>query len=80
MVISAKEGITKPDPRMFTKATELLGPGVDEVVFVDDFAGHVRAAINLGMRGFRIRHPPDERDSMIDELSDLRQLLDLVEQ
>ena len=80
MVISAEEGITKPDPRVFTKAIELLGPGVDEVVFVDDCPGHVRAALNLGMRAFRIRHPHDERDSMIDELSDLRQLLDLVEQ
>jgi HAD superfamily hydrolase (TIGR01509 family) len=44
MVISAEEGITKPDARVFNKARRLLGPQVDQVIFVDDYPGHVQAA------------------------------------
>jgi FMN phosphatase YigB (HAD superfamily) len=57
MVISAEEGITKPDARVFNKARGLLGPHVDEVIFVDDYPGHVQAASALGIRAFWLRPP-----------------------
>jgi HAD superfamily hydrolase (TIGR01509 family) len=76
MVISAEEGITKPDARVFNKARGLLGPHVDEVIFVDDYPVHVQAASALGMRAYCLRHPDDVRGANVTELTDLRQLLD----
>jgi len=75
MVISAEEGITKPDRRVFAKALALLGHGAGDVVFVDDWPGHVRAAVELGMRGFRLRHPDEEPDEGVEEIADLREVL-----
>jgi HAD superfamily hydrolase (TIGR01509 family) len=75
MVISGEEGITKPDCRVFEKALALLGRDASEVVFVDDWPGHVRAAVELGMRGFRLRHPDQEPDDGVEEIADLRELL-----
>jgi putative hydrolase of the HAD superfamily len=75
MVISAEEGLTKPDPKVFTKARGLLGEA-QEIVFVDDWAGHVRAAIGLGMRGLRLLPAGEDPDPFLEEISDLRQLLE----
>jgi len=75
MVISAEEGITKPDHRIFEKARRLLGPDVSEVVFVDDHPGHVRAAADLGMRGLRLRHPGEEPADGLEEITGLTELL-----
>jgi putative hydrolase of the HAD superfamily len=76
MVISAEEGITKPDARVFNKARGLLGPHFDEVIFVDDYPGHVQAASALGMRAFWLRPQDEVRGASVTELTDLRQLLD----
>jgi HAD superfamily hydrolase (TIGR01509 family) len=78
MVISAEEGITKPDARLFDKARGLLGPQVDDVIFVDDCPGHVQAASALGMRAFCLRPPDEVLGANVTELTDLRQLLDRV--
>ena len=78
MVISAEEGVTKPHPRVFAKARSLLPNDVSDVVFVDDDPGHVRAAITLGMRGVRLRHPGAEPDPAVEEIRDLRQLPGLL--
>lgn len=75
MVISGEEGVTKPDPRAFAKATALLGDSVESVYFVDDSEGHVKAAIRMGMRGFRLRPPNSQTGTQVPELSDLRELL-----
>jgi putative hydrolase of the HAD superfamily len=78
MVISGEEGITKPDRRVFEKARGLLGSGVNDVVFVDDWPGNVRAASQLGMRGLRLRHASEEREDGVEEISDLTELLTLL--
>ncbi len=75
MVISGEEGIWKPDERVFEKAVALLGPDVHDVIFVDDYPGHVRAAIDLGIRGLRLRHADDEPAVDLDEITDLHELL-----
>jgi HAD superfamily hydrolase (TIGR01509 family) len=75
IVISGEEGVTKPDPRAFGKAIALLGDSVESVYFVDDFEGHVKAAIRMGMRGFRLRPPNSPTGTQVPELSDLRELL-----
>lgn len=78
MVISAEEGITKPDRRVFEKARSLLG-GVDDVVFVDDWPYNVRAANELAMRGLRLRPVGAESDPSVLEIQDLRVVLDHLE-
>lgn len=80
MVISGEEGITKPDHRVFAKAVKLLGPDVSdvggsEVLFVDDDPAHVRAAVDLGIRGLRLRHAHDDSADGVDEITDLSELL-----
>ena len=77
LVISGEEGRTKPDEAVFAKARQLLGDEVDEVVFVDDWPGHVVAAGHLGMRGVRLRHAGDEAADGVAEITDLRELIPL---
>jgi HAD superfamily hydrolase (TIGR01509 family) len=76
MVISGEEGFTKPDPRMFAKARRLLGHEATEVVFVDDWPGHVQAANRLGWRGVLLQSPDVEPAPGLIAIADLRDLLD----
>jgi epoxide hydrolase-like predicted phosphatase len=55
VIVSALEGVTKPDPAIYRCALERLGVVPDEVVFVDDFGRNVAAARDLGMVGIRFR-------------------------
>jgi putative hydrolase of the HAD superfamily len=55
MVISAEEGIAKPDERIYHLALERLGVKADEAVFVDDMAVNVAAACQLGMQAIQFR-------------------------
>lgn len=50
-VISARLGCVKPDRRMYERALLELNLLPEDVLFVDDYPGHVRAAMALGMRG-----------------------------
>ncbi len=74
-MISAEEGITKPDRRVYEKARKLLGRDVSEVIFVDDDSGHIRAAVDLRMRGLRLRHRGQEPAEGLEEITDLTELL-----
>jgi glucose-1-phosphatase len=49
LIISAEEGLTKPDPRVYLLAAERLGVRPEEVVFVDDFIENVEGARAVGM-------------------------------
>lgn len=51
MVISAEEGVMKPDPRIYRVALDRLGAQAVESIFVDDVLENVRGAEALGMRG-----------------------------
>ena len=51
VVISAEEGVAKPDPEIYRICLRRMGVAAEETVFVDDFARNVDAAIRLGMRG-----------------------------
>jgi putative hydrolase of the HAD superfamily len=46
-------GLRKPDERMFELALDVLQCDVQEVAFVDDRAGNVQAANDVGMRGIQ---------------------------
>jgi putative hydrolase of the HAD superfamily len=53
IIISAEEGIAKPDPRIFRIAAERLGVRPQEAVFVDDRPENVQGARAVGMRGIQ---------------------------
>jgi len=55
VVVSALEGMVKPDPAIYRCALERLGVRPEEAVFVDDFSPNVEAARRLGMVGVRFR-------------------------
>ncbi|MBN1178378.1 MAG: HAD family phosphatase [Anaerolineae bacterium] len=54
-VISAFEGLVKPEPEIFQRALERLGVAPGDAVFVDDWQAHVDAARGLGIASVRFR-------------------------
>ena len=50
VVNSARVGIAKPDPRVFTTAMTLLGTCASETLFVDDTAANVERSTAMGIR------------------------------
>jgi 2-haloacid dehalogenase len=65
VVISADEGVTKPDPRIFEIACERAGMAPQELLFVDDLAANVEAAAALG---FHVLHYVDPKAVAVDNL------------
>ncbi len=55
IVISANEGIMKPDPAIFQLTLQRAGVRADKAVFVDDFRENVAAARRAGMHAVRFR-------------------------
>ncbi len=52
VIISAEEGLAKPDPRFYLLAAERFGVRPEEAVFVDDLPENIEAARKVGMRAF----------------------------
>ncbi|MFJ1752945.1 HAD-IA family hydrolase [Kitasatospora sp. NPDC088134] len=52
---TARIGFAKPDARVFAAAAALVGVPAEHCLFVDDTAGHVTAAVALGMHGHHHR-------------------------
>jgi len=48
IVVSAHEGIIKPDPRLYRLALDRMGLRADEVLFIDDSPPNIDAARSLG--------------------------------
>lgn len=78
IVISAEEGVSKPDARAFRRALDVLGEPPERVVFVDDWPGHVEAANELGMRGIVLRDGAHDPGSDLEQITDLRALLQIL--
>jgi putative hydrolase of the HAD superfamily len=53
IVVSAEEGLIKPDPRIYRLALDRLGVAAGDAVFVDDMEENVAAARAVGMHGIR---------------------------
>ncbi|MEO8688505.1 MAG: HAD family phosphatase [Solirubrobacteraceae bacterium] len=49
VVISGEIGIRKPAPEIYALAAERLGRAPERCVFVDDLAGNLRPALEIGM-------------------------------
>ena len=51
IVVSAEEGIMKPDPSIYLRTLKRLGVQPAQAVFIDDNLANVTAALNLGIGG-----------------------------
>jgi putative hydrolase of the HAD superfamily len=54
---SAREGLRKPDPRIYELACERLGLAASEVVFLDDIGENLKPARRLGMTTIKVVDP-----------------------
>lgn len=61
MLFSCYFGSAKPDPRCFSQALDQLGAPAEEVIFIDDRAENVTAAIGMGMHAIRFTGPEQAR-------------------
>ncbi|PRY32265.1 HAD-IA family hydrolase [Pseudosporangium ferrugineum] len=59
LLFSADLGLTKPDPAIYAAALGLLGARPGAVVFADDRAPNVTAAVALGLRALVCTGTPD---------------------
>ncbi|MBI5035425.1 MAG: HAD family phosphatase [Chloroflexi bacterium] len=56
MIISAEEGVKKPDARIFHLAAERIGIAPREAIFIDDVSENVKAAQAIGMLGVQFQN------------------------
>ena len=56
IVISAEEGVAKPDARIYRIAAKRLAVSPADTIFVDDMPANVQAAQALGMRGVQFKY------------------------
>lgn len=77
IVVSEELGCRKPDPRMFHTASDALGLTPEECCFVDDWPGHVEAAIALGYQAVVLHREGYQRD-VSPGLSTIRTLDELL--
>jgi putative hydrolase of the HAD superfamily len=66
-VISGEVGMRKPDPAIFRLTAERIGVSPESCVFVDDHPGHLKAAMDEGMRTV-LHRTPRETIAEIEEL------------
>lgn len=68
VIISAYEGVEKPDTSIYISGVKRLGSKFEECIFIDDKIENVRAAESLGMKGFHLDREKDTLESLIDIL------------
>jgi 2-haloacid dehalogenase len=61
IVISGREGVIKPDPRIFRILFERYGVTPESAVFIDDVARNAEAAAALGLYGIHFQSPEQLR-------------------
>ena len=66
MVDSSEVGMRKPDPAIFHHALEVAGATADQAIFLDDFAGNVAAAIDVGMTAVHVGEDAAEAIAELD--------------
>jgi epoxide hydrolase-like predicted phosphatase len=59
IVISAEEGVRKPDAQIFERMLARLGIAPDEAVFVDDFPANVAGARAAGLHALQFTGTPE---------------------
>jgi HAD superfamily hydrolase (TIGR01509 family) len=71
VVISAYEGVEKPNKDIYIKGVERLGCKFQECIFIDDKLENVQAAMSLGMKGFYLDRQKDNLKGLFDLLDDM---------
>ena len=61
VVISAEEGVMKPDPRIYRIALDRLGVRAEESIFVDDVLANIQGAAALGLHGVHFKSSEQAR-------------------
>ena len=61
MVISAEEGVMKPDPRIYQRSLANLGVTPEKAIFIDDFTHNVEGARAVGMLAIQFQSPEQIR-------------------
>jgi HAD superfamily hydrolase (TIGR01509 family) len=69
IIISAYEGVDKPDKAIYISGVKKLGCKFEECIFIDDKIENVEAAQSLGMKGFYLDRKKDTLKSLMDLLS-----------
>jgi 2-haloacid dehalogenase len=64
IVVSGKEGVVKPDPRIFRVLLERYDIDPVDAVYIDDAQHNVAAAAELGMRSLHFSSPERLRDAL----------------
>jgi putative hydrolase of the HAD superfamily len=59
IIISAEEGLIKPDPRIYLLAMDRLGSSPEVTLFIDDLQENVNTARGLGMQA--VLHTDNEK-------------------
>lgn len=67
VVLSGDEGITKPDPAIFTLTAAKLGVSADRCVMIDDIVDNCSGADAAGMRSIHFR----SNTQLINDLNDM---------
>lgn len=57
VIESAKAGVRKPDPRIYTMMTDALGVAPAHCVYLDDLGINLKPARDLGMRTIKVGEP-----------------------
>ena len=66
LVISGREGVTKPDPRIFDILCERHGFEPEHAVFVDDSPANVATALSLGFDAILFVSPEQLRNLLVE--------------
>ena len=64
IVISAEEGIAKPDPEIYRRTLERLGVAAEEAIFVDDWLPNVEGAMALGIHAIQFKSAQQMQDDI----------------
>ena len=67
-LISAAEGMVKPQPQIFARCIEMFGlrqNGVHNYLFIDDLAGNIAAAQQAGLQGHVFSSPENLRHDLV---------------
>lgn len=64
VVVSGTEGVAKPDPAAYAIAVERVGLPAGDLVFIDDRAENVEAAVACGLRGLVFNDAPTLRGDL----------------
>ena len=60
-----KEGVLKPDPRIYQRVLARVGVAPEQAVFIDDFPRNIAGAEAAGLHGIHFRDPDQARAELL---------------